>query len=118
MNRFNYFQLIAYFYNGVFDQIKQGSNFEMAVNQSEDDSWLYPESDNRLSNLVVFIHFLNIKYAMHKTFTAKQIEVYKNQLELIKDDDLSVWLAQEELEHFHETIYNLNAEIDNFLNKA
>ncbi|MDX2282360.1 MAG: hypothetical protein NW218_22405 [Saprospiraceae bacterium] len=117
MNRFNYFQLIAYFYNGVFDQIKQGSNFEMAVNQSEDDSWLYPESDNRLSNLVVFIHFLNIKYAMHKTFTAKQIEVYKNQLELIKDDDLSVWLAPEELEHFNETVFLLNYEIETFLQK-
>jgi hypothetical protein len=31
--------LIAYFYNGVFDQIKQGSDFEMAVNQSEDVRW-------------------------------------------------------------------------------
>jgi hypothetical protein len=118
MKTFNYFQLIAFFYSGIFDLIKQGSNFDMATNQSQDDFWHYPESDNRLSNLVSFIQFLNIKYALNKTFTERQIEVYRHQLELIKNDDLTTWLSLDELEHFDETVYNLNAEIEDFLSKT
>lgn len=118
MKTFNYFELIAFFYSGIFNLIKQGSSFDMATNQSQDDFWHYPEIQNRLSNLVTFIHFLNIKYALHKKFTAQQIEVYKHQLELIKNDDLTAWLRPDELEHFNETVYNLNAEIEEFLSKA
>jgi hypothetical protein len=117
MRTFNYFQLIAFFYSGIFDLIKQGSNFEMATNRTLDDFWHYPENENRLSNLVILIQNAHIKYAMYKTFTARQIEVYKHQLELIKDDDLTLCLCPDELEHFNETVYNLNAEIDDFLQR-
>lgn len=117
MTNFKYYELIAFFYAGIFDQIKQGVAFEMAVNISVDSFWLYPEQENRLSNLILHIHFLNVKYAMNKSFNANQIEVYKNQLELIKNDDFTEWLKPDELEHLNESIYNLNAEIENFLHK-
>jgi hypothetical protein len=117
MTNFKYFELIAYFYSSIFDQVKQGIDFDMAVNSRLDDYWFFPEYENRLTNLVVGIQYLNVKFAIHKTFTAKQIEVYKTQLELIKDDDLSVWLAQEELEDFNETVFLLNYEIETFLQK-
>lgn len=118
MTNFKYFELIAFFYTGIFDQIKQGIAFDMAVNISFDCLWLFPEQENRLSNLVVLIQNAHIKYAMNKTFTEKQIEVYKRQLELIKNDDLTTWLSPDELEHFNETVYNLNVEIDDFLQRT
>jgi hypothetical protein len=118
MSNFKYYELIAFFYAGIFGQIKQGIAFEMAINVSFDSFWLYPEDDNRLSNLIVLIHYLNVEYATHKVFTEKQVELYKNQLELIKDDDLAIWLKEEELEHLNETILQLNSEIDDFLSKS
>lgn len=117
MTNFKYFELIAYFYSSIFGQVKQGIDFDMAVNSRLDDYWFFPEYENRLTNLVVQIQYLHIKYAMYKNFTAKQIEGYKTQLELIKDDDLSVWLAPEELEDFNENIFLLNYEIETFLQK-
>jgi hypothetical protein len=118
MTDFKYFELIAYFYSGIFGQIKQGIEFDMAVSIKLDSYWFYPETENRLSNLIVLIHCLNVRYAMNKVFTVKQIEVYRNQLELIKDDDLTIWLNQEEIEHLNETISQLNTEIDDFLSKS
>jgi hypothetical protein len=115
MSNFKYFELIAYFYSSIFAQVKQGIDFDMAVNSRLDDYWFFPEYENRLTNLVVQIQYLNVKFAMNKSFTAKQIEIYKHQLELIKNDDLTAWLSPDELEHFNETVYNLNAEIDDFL---
>ena len=118
MINFRYFELIAFFYAGIFDQIKQGTAFEMAVNISFDSFWSYPEQENRLSNLILTIHGLNVDYAMNKSFAAKQIEIYENHLEWIKSDDLTRLLEPYELEHFNETIYNLNIEIDRFRKKS
>jgi hypothetical protein len=115
MTTFKYFELIAFFYAGIFEQIKQGIAFDMAVNISFDNLWLFPEHENRLSNLILQTQYLNVKYAMHKSFTPKQIEVYKNQLELVNNEDLVFWLNPDELEHLNETIYNLDSEIDIFL---
>ena len=117
MTDFKYFELIAYFYSSIFAQVKQGIDFDMAVNSTLDGYWSFPEYENRLSNLIVQIQYLNVKFAMNKSFTAKQIEIYKHQLELIKNDDLATWLSLDELEHFNETVYHLNAEIDDFLQK-
>jgi hypothetical protein len=118
MKNLKYFELIAYFYSSIFSQMKQGIDFDMALNSRLDDYWFYPEFENRLSNLIVEIQYLNVKYATHKKFTEKQIEGYRHQLELIKNDDLNIWLSPDELEHFNETVYNLNAEIDDFLQRT
>lgn len=115
MNDFNYFELIASFYYGIFDQIRQGISIDMSVNQSLDDFWLYPEYDNRLPNLVVLVQYLHIKYSFNKSFTKTQIEIYKNQIELIKNDDLCIWLSSDELNHLNETIKALNSTIENNL---
>lgn len=118
MTDFKYYELIAFFYHSIFDQIKQGIAFDMAVNISLDSFWFYPEHEHRLSNLIVLIQSFHVTYAMDKSFTKKEIDVYKNQLELIKNDDLSIWLSPDELEHFNESVFNLNAEIEDFLLNA
>lgn len=117
MESFNYYALIVSFYAGIFDQIKQGIAFEMAAAMSNNDLWAYPEDENRLSNLIVEIHYLNVQYAMNKAFIATQIEFYRDLLESIKEDDLTEWLNEEEIEHLNESILILNSNIDNFYNK-
>lgn len=111
MENFQYFELIAFFYRGIFDQIRQGQSFEQAVNSTLDDFWLYPEHENRLANLIVQIQYLFVIYSMTKSFTPKQIEVYKTQLDLVKNDDLNTWLNQEELAHLNESIIDMNEYI-------
>ncbi|MFM9948080.1 MAG: hypothetical protein ACKV1O_09095 [Saprospiraceae bacterium] len=111
MGNFTYFELIAFFYYGVFDQVKQGTSFEMAVNSSFDNFWSYPEYEHRLPNLIIQIQYLHIKYSFNKSFTSKQVEVYKKQLELIKNDDLSTMLNEDELYHLNELIEILDNEI-------
>lgn len=117
MENFKYYELIASFYSTIFNIIRQGSEFNMAVNRTLDAYWFYPEPENRLSNLIVLIHCLHVEYAMNKEFTKNQTEFYKKQLESIKEDDLTGWLNEEEIEHLNESILILNSNIDNFYNK-
>ena len=56
-------------------------------------------------------------YSLHKSFSKKEIEVFTAYFEWAKYDDLTQWLDSDELEHFNETVYHLNAEIDDFLQK-
>jgi hypothetical protein len=117
MTNLKYYRLIAYFYSTIFDIVKQNVEIDIALSRTLDGYWFYPEDENRLSNLIVVIHFMNVEYAMNKVFTKAQIKLYKDQLELIKDDDLTIWLNEEELTDLNETISQLNTEIDDFLNK-
>ena len=115
MDKLNYFQTIAFFYSGIYNQIKQNRTFDQSLYLELDDMWLYPENEYLLNNLIVNIHYLNVIYATKREFTPKQIEVYKNQLKLVqKNTNISEWLTADELEHFNETIDQLNYEIDNW----
>lgn len=117
MKKIKYFETIALFYSGIFDQIKQGIDLNSAISIEFDRSWQYPEKENKLSNLIVLIHYLDTVYALHKSFNIKEIELYKEHLEFIKDEDLIQWLDKDELEDFNENIFLLNYEIETFLQK-
>jgi hypothetical protein len=117
MKKIKYFETIALFYSGIFDQIKQGIDLNSAISIEFDSDWQYPEKENRLSNLIVLIHCLDTVYALHKSFTSKEIELYQEHLAFIKDEDLTQWLDKDELEHFNETVFLLNYEIETFLQK-
>ncbi len=115
MYNLNYFQVIAFFYSGIYNQIKQKRTFEQSLNSEFDDMWLYPENEYLLNNLIVIIQYLNVKYATTKKFTSQQIELYKNQLKLVQEKiNLSEWLSEDEMEHFTETLDQLNYEIENW----
>ncbi len=115
MTNFKYFKLIAFYYNGIFGLIKQGTPIDQANIRGYDDFWLYPENDNYLNNLIVYLHFMNVVFALRKSFTFKQIEVYKNQLKLVNENiNISDWLSSDEMEHFKESVSQLNFEIENW----
>ena len=115
MYNLNYFQVIAFFYSGIYNQIKQKRTFEQSLNSEFDDMWLYPENEYLLNNLIVIIQYLNVKYATTKKFTSQQIELYKNQLKLVQEKiNLSEGLSEDEMEHFTETLDQLNYEIENW----
>jgi hypothetical protein len=58
---------------------------------------------------------MNVVYAINRSFTFKQIEVYKNQLNLVKENiNISDLLTSDEMEHFTETLNQLNYDIENW----
>ncbi len=115
MKKINYFEIIALFYSGIFDQIKQGIDFNSAIAIEFDSSWQFPEEEHRLSNFIILIHCLSATYALRKAFTMKEIELFRGYHDITKYEELQLSLNQEELEHLDETIYNLNFEINNFM---
>lgn len=115
MKKIKYFEIIALFYSGIFDQIRQGIDLHSAINIEFDSSQKYPEKENSLSNFIVLIHCLTAVYSLHKSFTKKEIDLFMEYSEYIKHKDLIHWLDKDELEHFNETVYNLNATIEAFL---
>ena len=115
MTSYKYYELIASYYAVIFDCVKQGTNIDQSNIRSYDDLWLFPESENYLHNLVVYIQFMKVIYALRRAFTHKLIEVYKKQLQLVQENiKVSDWLSEEELEHFNETVDQLNYEIENW----
>ncbi len=115
MNNINYFQVIAFFYSGIYNQIKQNRTFEQSLHSEHEDMWLYPENENLLNNLIVNIHYLNVIYAMRKNFTIKQIELHKSHLKLVHENiNIQALLSEDEYEHFTETLNQLNYEIENW----
>lgn len=118
MRQIKYFEIIALFYSGVFDQIRQGIDMNSAISIEFDSFWKYPEKENSLSNFIILIHCLNAVYSLHKTFTKKEIELFKEYYELTKNIDLTNWLDIDEIEHFNEKVYNLNSFIDDFVQNA
>ena len=115
MANFNYFKEIAFYYTGIFGLMKQGDDIAHANARGGNDYWLFPEEQNYLNNLIILIHYMNVVYALRKNFTIKQIEVYKNQLKLVQDNiTISEWLSSDEIEHFTETVDQLNYEIENW----
>lgn len=115
MTNFNYYELLAFFYSGIFKQVKQGIDLDQAIIIIDDAFWMFPEEQYYLNNLIVCIHYMNVAYALEKNFTPKQVEVYKTQLKLVKENvNISEWLTSDEMEHFTETIDQLNYEIKNW----
>jgi hypothetical protein len=115
MTNFSYFELIAFFYSGIFKHVKQDTDFDQANIRVYDDLWLFPEEQNYLNNLIVYINYMNVVYILRKRFTTKQIEVYKNQLKLVHENiNIQELLSEDEYEHFIETLNQLNYEIENW----
>ncbi len=111
MNDFNFFERIAFFHKGVYYQVRQGMPMNQAIGFSFDDSWRYPEEENKLSNFVTLIEYINTELCLYKRIDKKSVELFKNLLEEVLKIDLKSYMSEYEIEMFKEYIMVLNADL-------
>jgi hypothetical protein len=111
MNDFNFFERISFFHKGVYYQVRQGMPMNQAIGFSFEDSWRYPEEDNKLSNFVILIEYINTELCLYKRIDKRSVELFKNLQEEVMKIDLKSYMSEYELEVFNGCLMVLNADL-------
>ena len=111
MNDFNYFERIAFFHQCIYSQIRQGMEMKQAIGFSFEDSWLYPEDENIISNFVMLVEYINVELSLYKNFRKQAIDLYRELCDQVAKLDLTQYLTEYEIEVFNESIEVLNNDL-------
>lgn len=114
MKNVNYFEVIAFYYRGIYDLIKQGQSFKQAEAISFESFWLYPENENQINNLILLVESINVEFSLTKKFRKQAVDLYKKLNGQIAEMDLTKYLTDNELEVFNESIEVLNADLKEY----
>ena len=116
MEKWKYFELIAFYYRNFFAALQQNKDINLAIQRSFDDYLFEPKEKYKFLYVIISIQDLEIQISMLNKVSKQSVDFYLKQLEIISTENINEYLLPNEVEHLQESILELNCKLENMGN--